>query len=93
MEHDFSSGNPLKVTCGATSTQLIAANEGRKYLVLVNDSNEVIYASLGSAAVMNQGIRVNANGGSYEISGERPFRGAIYGICASGGKNVAYFEA
>jgi hypothetical protein len=93
MEHDFSSGTNGKVAVGATSTTVLTANDGRKYCALVNDSDEAIYVSLGTAAVMNQGIRLNANGGSLEIAGERPYRGAIYAICTSGSKNLAYFYA
>ena len=52
MNHDFASGTPLSVTVGATSTTLAAANDGRKYLVVVNDSNETMYISLGTAAVL-----------------------------------------
>jgi hypothetical protein len=93
MQHDFSSGTSGNKSIGATTTEVVAANEARKYLILVNDSNEAIYLSLGSAAVMNKGIRLNANGGSLEIAGEHPFRGAINGICTSGGKNACVFQA
>ncbi len=51
-----------------TSTAVLAANPNRIYLLLVNDSDTPIYAKLGAAAVANQGIRINANGGSYELS-------------------------
>jgi len=36
--------------------------------VIVNDSDVVIYLGVGAAAVLNQGIRLNANGGAYEIN-------------------------
>ena len=36
--------------------------------LLVNDSDTAIYLKLGADAVANQGIRLNANGGSYEMS-------------------------
>ena len=49
-------------------TLALAANAMRVYALFVNDSNSPIYLSLGAAAVTNQGIRLNANGGSYEIS-------------------------
>ena len=93
QQHDFAEGTPSKVSVGNTTTELLSATSGRRYAILVNDSNETIYISLGSDAVINSGIRLNAGGGSYTISGDRPFRGAINGICTSGGKNISIFEA
>lgn len=53
---------------GASTTAALAANTSRKYVLLVNDSDSVIYIKIGAAAVLNQGIRLNASGGSYEMS-------------------------
>lgn len=60
------------VTIGAATGEVLAANPNRKYVLLVNDSDTTIYLKIGSAATLNQGIRLNANGGSYEMC-------AIYG--------------
>lgn len=62
------------------NTQIIAANPNRIYLLIENDSDTDIYINLtGAAAVVNQGIRINSGGGSYEISPEHRnlVRGAI----------------
>jgi hypothetical protein len=93
MDHDFSTGTSTKVTIGATSTTVLAAYDARKYCVLCNDSDEEIYISFGTAAVLNCGIRLNRKGGIIEIAGDKPFRGAIYGICTTGGKNLAIYHA
>lgn len=93
MEHDFSSGTAANITVGATTTVALAAVSGRKYAILVNDSNETIYLSLGTDAVLNKGIRLNANGGAYEILGKTPYRGAVNAICSSGSKNLCVFYA
>jgi len=93
IQHDFNSGTSSAVTIGATSTQILAAYEGRKYCVLCNDSAEEIYISLGTAAELNKGIRLNRKGGTMDINGDKPFRGAIYGICTSGGMNLSIFYA
>ncbi len=93
MEHRFSTGNNGKVTVGATSTLVLSPKSGRLYALLINDSNEVIYLSLGGDAVMNQGIRLAPFGGAIEIDGEKPFFGDVRAICASGNKNLSYFEA
>ena len=89
----FSTGTNSNVSVGSTSTLVLAHNTGRKYALLVNDSDEPIYLGLGTAAVMNKGIRINASGGAIEIDGPEPFRGVIYGICTSGSKNITIFEA
>ncbi len=75
-------------TIAAASTLVLAANTNRLYALVINDSDEVIYLALGVAAVMNRPIRLNASGGSYEMSKKlgNLYTGALYGICASGGK-------
>ena len=61
------------------NTPIIVANDGRKYLLIVNDSDTVIYLTLGGAATVPAGIRLNASGGSYEMSLQlgNIYRGAI----------------
>lgn len=56
------------VTVGTSTVELAAANANRTYLLLVNDSDVAIYIKFGAAAVLNEGIRINANGGSLEVS-------------------------
>lgn len=51
-----------------TTQEAVAANPQRTYLLLINDSDTALYLKLGAAAVVNQGIRLNANGGSLELS-------------------------
>lgn len=46
----------------------LAANANRKYALVVNDSDTVIYIKIGADAAANQGIRLNADGGSFEMS-------------------------
>ncbi len=49
----------------STTAVVSAAVFFRQILILVNDSDAVIYCNLaGAAAVLNQGIRLNANGGN-----------------------------
>lgn len=56
------------VSVATTSTTALAANSSRRWALLVNDSDTVIYLAIGAAALKNSGIRLNANGGSYEMS-------------------------
>lgn len=55
-------------TIGITTGIALAANTNRKYALFVNDSDTTIYIMFGASAVLSQGIRINAHGGSYELS-------------------------
>lgn len=79
---------------GAADTTALAANANRLAAEFVNDSSETIYLNLSAIAVMNQGIRLNANGGSYTMSREQGnlYVGEVSGICASGSKTLLVIE-
>jgi len=74
------------------STEVLAANPRRADAVFVNDSNQPIYLARGNAAVIGQGIRLNANGGSYEINRNNLFLGVINAIAQGGDKNLVWSE-
>lgn len=88
---EFDNASNFEVTIGSTSTEIKAANASRKILALVNNSDVNIFISLGSAAVMNSGIRLNANGGNIVLASP-VYMGAVYGITASGGKSLVGVE-
>ena len=75
------------VGIGTSSEAALAANEDRLYALLINDSDTTIYIALGATAVANAGIRLNANGGSYEMSkqGGTLYAGAINAIHGGSG--------
>ena len=82
------------ITVGSESTPVLQANPNRKYALLVNDSDVVIYLRIGDDAHLNRGIRLNANGGSYEMSaniGNLDLR-AINAIASSSNKNLLVTE-
>lgn len=87
----FTTSTPENATIGNSSTKIVDTNSSRKYAIFVNDSDETIYLSLGAAAVINKGIRLNASGGSFEINNGF-FQGEVYGICTSGSKNLTYID-
>ena len=68
----------------STSTSVLSVNSTRFFASFVNDSDEVIYLNLGLVAVMSQEIRLNANGGSFEINETNLYIGPVSAICASG---------
>lgn len=88
---EFENASNFAVTIGTTSTLIKSANESRKLLALVNDSDVNIFIALGAPAVMNSGIRLNANGGNIVLASP-VFMGDVYGITAAGGKIIVGVE-
>jgi len=82
----FAIGKNFSIDVGTTSVLVLPANEGRRYASFVNDSLETIYLSLGQEAVIGQGIRLNPEGGWYEITTANLFLGDIYAIATGIGK-------
>jgi len=56
------------VVVANSTTKVLDANTDRKYAKFVNDSDAVMYLKVGADAVLNEGIRVEADGGSFEMS-------------------------
>ena len=81
-------------TAGVASGAILAANANRKYALFINDSDTVVYLALGAVAVANTGIRLNASGGSYEMSKKfgNLYLGAVNGISGFAGKVVLVTE-
>lgn len=87
---------PDNATVGATTTVVLAENGARTYLLLVNDSDTVIYLGIGAAAVLNKGPRLNANGGAFEMIrdvGGNFSPQAVNAIASAAGKNLTIQEA
>lgn len=73
------------VSVGTSTVQVAAANPRRVELFLQNDhATQVVYLGLGTAAVANQGIRLNAAGGGIVLSS---YSGAVNAI-ATGASTV-----
>lgn len=77
----------------------LARNTSRLYAAFVNDSDTVMYLyfatttfsnpSAASTTVgINKGIRLNANGGSYEILPENLFIGEVWVTSTASGKKL-----
>jgi len=88
----FSSATSTKVSVGTTSTTVLSANPNRRLAVFVNDSDTEIYLSLSSTAVLNEGIRLNANGGLYEINLMNLYTGEVSAISSADSKNLTVTE-
>jgi len=70
------------------AAQLMPANKHRTGVFIINDSDTTIYLALGVDAALNAGIRLNAEGGSFEINKANLFKGAISCIHGATGNKV-----
>lgn len=88
-----SGGPPANFAVTGVSQIAVANNFNRSYLLVQNDSDTVIYLALNAPAVAGRGIRLNANGGSYEVNYTNLFTGPVYAIHGgAGSKNVCIQE-
>ena len=76
-------------TVGTTSVQVLASLGTRVYAQLINDSDSAVYLAFGEAAVTNQGVRLNAKGGIYEVNWYNLWRGAINAITTGANKKLS----
>jgi hypothetical protein len=78
----------FNISVGTSSTAVLPANDSREFLVLCNDSVNVIYLDLsGAAAVVGKGIRLNAGGGTITLERFTP-NSAITAIATAAGSNL-----
>jgi hypothetical protein len=61
---------PATASVGVASAQAVAANALRKGLVLINMSDNVISIAFGTSAVINSGITLIPQGGSWTMTRE-----------------------
>lgn len=87
-----SSATNAAVAVGIASTAVLAANANRRFATFVNDSANTIWLCMAAAAVINTGIRLNANGGSYEINQTNLYTGQVTAIAAGAGSNLCVTE-
>lgn len=80
------------VTVGTTSIEVILENYNRLSATFVNDSDSPIYLSLGQEAKVNAGIRLNANGGAYEINLTNPWYGRVFAVSTAASKVLCVSE-
>lgn len=79
LSRSMADGNGA-VNVNDESTPVLAANEDRSYACIVNDSDAVIYLAIDAPAILHSGIRLNANGGTYEITSINLHKLAVNGI-------------
>jgi len=56
------------ISCTSSTGEALAENGGRVSALFINDGTSTIWIAINQSAVANEGIRLNANGGSYYIT-------------------------
>jgi uncharacterized protein (DUF39 family) len=94
MAENYINPKHTVVNADVANVQVLPRNELRRYAAFINDSDTTVYLSFGTPAVMNKGIRLNANGGMYEMFSGRGnlYKGDIYVISSVTGKSVLVTE-
>ncbi len=90
----YSTATHTEASIGVSTGVVLAASEARVYALFINDSDTTVYLRFGEAAILNEGIRVNANGGSWSMSQKSGdlYLGAVNGISAMASKNLLVLE-
>lgn len=86
---------PAFVSVGTSTTVILAANDLRLCVIIVNDAADDVYIGIGAAAVVGSGIRLNSGGGSLQIGGPGGIAltlQAINGISNTAAQNVTVQE-
>jgi len=84
--------SPTAASVGVTSAQAVASNATRKGLTLVNTSANTISLGFGVAAVLNSGITLSAQGGTFNMNEYSFYAGAINAIASGATSNLAIQE-
>ena len=65
-------------------------NNGRRNgVIVVNDGTNVVYVAFGNRAILNNGIRLNASGGSVSVAN---YQGILSAICGVNSNRVTIQE-
>ncbi len=93
---------PVSFSSSSTSPiRILNANYNRIYALIENDSDTALYiypvnftstSSASTTVVAGKGIRLNANGGSYEIDVNNTYVGEVWLSTSTAGKNVLVSE-
>lgn len=74
-------------TISTTASSILSGDSGRTYVSIVNDGGNNVYLhfiATSTGVTAQNGIRLNANGGSFEIDQNNSYTGQIYAITQSG---------
>jgi len=93
--------NSATTTTSALPVMVLDANPARESAIIVNDSDTVVYLHLGyfasadtasTTVLVNQGIRLTASGGSYEINADNKYKNQVWATSTVASKVITYTE-
>ena len=75
-----------------TATLILSTSTARKYVAIVNTAtNTLTICATKATCVEDTGVRLNGSGGSYELTSENLWYGAIYGVLDTSTANIAVY--
>lgn len=84
---------PAAATVGVASAQAVASNANRKGLILINThATQRISLAFGATAVLDAGVTLYANGGSYAMGTFDVTTAAVNAIASGASTNLAIQE-
>ena len=75
------------------SVLVLQGNARRRNATVVNDGVTIKYLCKADLALVNTGIPLYPNGGSYEINYTNPYYGPLSIFCTVAAENVAFTES
>lgn len=88
----LTAASPTSASVGVVSAQALAANATRKGLVLVNTSANNISLGFGATAVLNSGVTLLSNGGTFNMDEYDFNTSAVNAIAGGAASNLAIQE-
>lgn len=79
------------VTVQTSATQILPANNGRRGFVIYNNGGNIMYIGFDSSVATTTGLPILPQA-SYDLNGDRCWRGAVYGIAVTSSDDVRYWE-
>lgn len=90
---NFATGQtPDSTSVGNTTTEIVAANTSRKWIVLTNVGNKDIFIACDVDALVDKGMLLGKAGGSVLMGADLCTTGAIDGITSAGTSTVIFQE-
>jgi len=80
------------ITAGIANVVVLQRNPRRSGATFVNISDTRVFLCKGDIAVLNSGIPLNANGGSYEINFTNLYQGILSVITSAANKTLCVTE-
>lgn len=89
----LTASSPVATTAGTSSAQLVASNSSRKGLIITNYSNNWVFLAFsGGTAVLEGGVPLAPNGGSYNMTKDDFTTGQVNAIATAASSKVAVQE-